>query len=631
MNLKFEYSPSSAYKEKLNLLFATLQYPDVIEFVDTVTINRFARDGFMLPISDYIDKLPNYKNAFTPEDWDKQVKLLSNARGKWFALEIKWPESAMGTNVWMYRIKEFEKQGISLPKTTDDLYQAMKQFKEVNPNATIPNRWGVWNAIEGFNMAFRVQTDIWLDPDVKDIVYGPATEKYRNLMKYMNCLFKEGILAKEFATMTGEQRTAEFTNGNVHVNYQFPGAENALNEWLKSNNLEPDWAWSKDALLLTAYPDKKPTQQRYKITTDFGTAITDKLSGEELDRYISFLNWAASEEGQIFYEFGIKGVTYDIIDGRPQYIGKAKDEMDPDSYLGNIESFGPFGYYLIQNEAHAKICYPLYHEINECTKGMEYYDYTPLAYRYTPEEEDIVADAGTVVNDVRDEYMLKFIMGNKDPNNDNDWNEYNVEALVISGQILTVKEVIEKVKKDIPYYEISGGRVTFSGGEPLLQVEFLKKLLMECKRQNIHTTVDTAGNVKWDIFEEILPYTDLFLYDIKCMDSNKHKEATGKGNMQILENLKLLENSSKDIWIRIPVIPGINDNEEEMKQIADFIEELKGINRVDILPFNRFGKEKYESLNMEYKVEKYPPLPEKLLDRLMNIFLERRFDTRLYI
>ena len=192
----------------------------------------------------------------------------------------------------------------------------------------------------------------------------------------------------------------------------------------------------------------------------------------------------------------------------------------------------------------------------------------------------------------------------------------NAEALVLCGKRMTVKEVIEKVKKDLPFYRISGGGVTFSGGEPLLQVEFLKELLMECKRQNIHTAVDTAGNVIWEMFEEILPYTDLFLYDIKCMDESKHKEATGSGNVWILKNLKLVTEFEKDVWIRIPVIPGINDNEEEMKRIADFIQELKGIKKINLLPFHKLGKEKYESLGMEYKAENYLPVPEELLVRL---------------
>jgi len=449
MILDYEYSSYAAYKDKINILFATGQYPQVVEFIDTPIINRLARDGFMIPLSDYIDRLTNYKNAFKPDDWDLQVKAMSNAAGKWYVLESKYAESALSTNIWMYRIKEFEKLNIPLPKTTEDLYMAMKKFKEVNPNATIPNRWGVWNAISGFDMAFRVQTGIWFDPDEKMLVYGSATEKYRELMKFMNKLFKEGILAKEFATMADEQRANEFIKGNVYVNFQFPGAENVLNEWMKSGNLEPDWGWEKDSLLLTAYPDKKPMQQKWKVTMDSGVGLTDKLKGEALDRFIDYVNWSCSEEGQIFHEFGIKGVTYDIIDGIPQYIGKAKDEADPNSYLGLIENFGPFGYYLIQNEDHAARCFPLNAKINEYTEGLEYFDYRPVICRFTPDEEDTISEVGVLLQDITDEYMVKFIMGTKDPNSDKDWNEYidKIKSAGYDNYIKIYREAYSRVNK----------------------------------------------------------------------------------------------------------------------------------------------------------------------------------------
>lgn len=424
MNIITENTPSSTYQEKLNLLFATGEYPDAMDFVNTTIINRLAKDGFMIALNDYEDRLTNYLNAFTPEEWDAQVKRISNASGKWFAIEIKTAESSSGSNIWMYRMKEFENAGLPLPKTTEDIYNVMKRFKEINPNATIPNRWGVWNALEGFNMAFRVQSDIWFDPDADEIVYGPVTEKYRDLMIFMERLYNEGILSKEFATMTSAQRNAELSKGNVYVNFQFPGAVKVLNGLLESGGKDPDWGWEKDHLLLTAYPDKEPMQQRYKMTLDYGTGLTDKLKGDALDRFLDYLNWCASDEGQIFCEFGVLGVTYEMRDGKPEYIGDAVDKTNPEAYLGNIQSFGPFGYYIIQNEDNVRKHYPEYTETNQYLTGEYYLTFIPLPFRYTIDEESTIADITTIINDVMAEYQLQFIMGVKRAASETDWSEY---------------------------------------------------------------------------------------------------------------------------------------------------------------------------------------------------------------
>lgn len=194
------------------------------------------------------------------------------------------------------------------------------------------------------------------------------------------------------------------------------------------------------------------------------------------------------------------------------------------------------------------------------------------------------------------------------------------EALVMNGRVLSVDEVLKEIDKDHNYYEASGGGVTFSGGEPLLQGKFLKELLKQCKRKKYHTAVDTAGNVPWETFKEILPYTDLFLYDIKAIDTEKHISTTGVNNDIILENLKMLAGEGVEIWIRIPVIPGVNDTESSMEGIAAFIDELKVVKVVEFLPFHRIGEGKYKSLGMEYKAKDYGAVPNDLLNTLMGTF-----------
>ena len=180
---------------------------------------------------------------------------------------------------------------------------------------------------------------------------------------------------------------------------------------------------------------------------------------------------------------------------------------------------------------------------------------------------------------------------------DADFICYN-DAKEICGREYTVNEVFDEIVKDKAYYETSGGGVTFSGGECMLQIDFLAEILKKCKTNCLHTAVDTAGNVKWESFEKILPYTDLILYDIKSFTENLHIEGTGVSNRLILENLKKLSESfNGDIIIRIPVITGFNNEIKEMQKIANFLKHIR-INMVELLPYHKMGEHKYEALNI---------------------------------
>jgi pyruvate formate lyase activating enzyme len=170
------------------------------------------------------------------------------------------------------------------------------------------------------------------------------------------------------------------------------------------------------------------------------------------------------------------------------------------------------------------------------------------------------------------------------------------------------------------YYRNSGGGVTFSGGEPTVQHEFLTSCLQRCKDLEIHTALDTCGYAKWPVWEEILPYTDLLLYDIKFIDSRKNQEFTGVGKELILENLKRISQQGKSIWIRIPLIPGHNDSEEDLRRIAEFIGPLKGVRKVSLLPYNPATGAKYEFIGKNYALEHLTPHSEERAEGFVKIF-----------
>ena len=172
------------------------------------------------------------------------------------------------------------------------------------------------------------------------------------------------------------------------------------------------------------------------------------------------------------------------------------------------------------------------------------------------------------------------------------------EARRICGKEYSVDELLAEVIKDKIFYDNSNGGVTFSGGECMLQIDFLAEILKKCKENNIHTAVDTAGHIPFESFEKILPYTDLFLYDVKIFDSDKHKKYVGVGNELILGNLKKLLKKGKKIWIRIPVIAGVNDSVEEIQKIKLFLSECGNPQMVELLPYHSMGQNKYRAIGM---------------------------------
>ena len=168
-------------------------------------------------------------------------------------------------------------------------------------------------------------------------------------------------------------------------------------------------------------------------------------------------------------------------------------------------------------------------------------------------------------------------------------------ARKIVGKRYTSAEIMKEILMDAPFYQHQEGGVTFSGGECMLQIGFLEELMQCCRQQHIACAVDTAGNVPWKAFERILPYTDLFLYDVKAFSPDLHREWIGVTNELILNNLSRILKTSR-VWIRIPIIPGFNDTVDEMQKIRAFLRPLPQPERIELLPYHAMGENKYPAL-----------------------------------
>jgi pyruvate formate lyase activating enzyme len=172
------------------------------------------------------------------------------------------------------------------------------------------------------------------------------------------------------------------------------------------------------------------------------------------------------------------------------------------------------------------------------------------------------------------------------------------EARKLMGRSMTVDKVMQEVVKDSKFYEDSGGGVTLSGGEPTAQPQFALAVLRNCKKAGLHTTLETCGYVSWQTMDKLLEYTDLVLYDVKCLDAKKHYAATGRPNAIILRNIKMIA-GYKPIRVRVPMIPGFNDSSHEVRAIANFVKKELGSIEIELLSYNKLGESKCNLLDRD--------------------------------
>ena len=196
----------------------------------------------------------------------------------------------------------------------------------------------------------------------------------------------------------------------------------------------------------------------------------------------------------------------------------------------------------------------------------------------------------------------------------------------ICGEELPVAKVIKELLKDKVFYKQSGGGVTFSGGEPMAQIDFLENITKACKSEGLHVAVDTSGFAPWSSFERIVNQTDLFLYDLKMINSAKHLIYTAVPNELILENLRKLSDLGKSIFIRIPVIPTVNDDQENIDQTILFLQQLN-IVQVNLLPYHNLGKGKAPRFGKTYKLSGIKSPTEEDMNKMGQQFIAAGFKT----
>jgi len=191
--------------------------------------------------------------------------------------------------------------------------------------------------------------------------------------------------------------------------------------------------------------------------------------------------------------------------------------------------------------------------------------------------------------------------------------EHAVTTDEVCGREMSVKEVVDEVRRDKVFYSSSGGGMTLTGGEPTMQPEFAFALASAAHDEGIHVALDTCGFAPWAVFERMLAVVDLFLYDLKCMDAAKHRKLTGTDNALILSNLNSIDAAGAKTWIRCPLVPGLNDSDSDLAALRDCMRSLRHVDKVEICPYHTLGLEKYAKFGRKIPAA-VPPVPADIAD-----------------
>ncbi|MGM0653025.1 MAG: glycyl-radical enzyme activating protein [Bacillota bacterium] len=200
-------------------------------------------------------------------------------------------------------------------------------------------------------------------------------------------------------------------------------------------------------------------------------------------------------------------------------------------------------------------------------------------------------------------------------------------ALEVVGKEMTINEISGEILKDTVIFEESGGGITLSGGEPLLQLEFAAELLKTMKAHDINTAVETSGYISKKALKHVMPWTDLFLYDLKLVEPELCENYTGGSSKLVIDNLKFLSNNGNQVIVRMPLIPGVNDHYNHLQLIADTLKE-NSINEIELIPYHNLGTDKYKGLSLDYNLQEISPPSKKKIAAVRKTFLSKGILTK---
>ncbi|MGG1555207.1 extracellular solute-binding protein [Paenibacillus ferrarius] len=422
---------------KTTLLFSTGDGPEFIPYSrDQWKSIEWMSAGYLRPfeLDEIKQKLPNYLKIWSNEEWDTVLKSTRFSDGKLYFLPNK--RTIPVQTAWQYRKDLFDKYGLKFPKTPDDMINTLKTIKDktglipfVVPGNSSSPLWAVSTFFQMFGFPDLLLTwNSYVDPATKQFyAYPLATDQSRNILVFLNKMYKNGLLMKDFATATADQTNKLIAQGN-HVIAQTINDPSFMDGQQKAAAPDAKWAWVDNY----DHPSNDPNKTIYKKESYYsfwGPAIKKGTSQEKVDRLLDYLNWAVSEEGQLWYTYGKEGVTYEKKDGVPTFLPTMSTPTQAQgdklaNYGINIGVIGLGGFitpYKTFDQTFNKAKLEMSTVIP--SKPNYYGPIEPILQLSDADRKKLVG-LETTLNGVRDEYWLKFIMGALDPSNDGDWKKF---------------------------------------------------------------------------------------------------------------------------------------------------------------------------------------------------------------
>lgn len=428
-NMTFEWNdiPGSNFVEQANLLFATGEYPDWFWRANKNQVDSWGAEGYLYDYSQDWSKVQNFRDLFTDEQWEEVLRRITSPDGGVYFIprvDRRINGELPVTLMWNYKKSAWDALGLEFPKTTDELYEALKKIKENDPSAVpLPGRWDITGATYGLVNAFRTSLTFLEDPDQNDeLVYGPVSDKFRDMLVYVNKLYAEGLLDKDFLTQTDDQWKQDVGSGTAYIQF-------GTNYYHMFNTLDADGGWTYAPHYISAYEGKGAMLGVGSGVQTYGPIITDKASDVERERLLEYINWSFTREGLDLHLYGVEGETYTIdADGN-----RVPTEIVNDNYTGydkgkDLVTYG-FQYLSLEEYQPRDIANnPWIEELtNQLRNDPNNVFIRSLGFVFTEDEAKDLADVKTLVEDAMKRNVAEFIMGNKDPNNDGDWDKYMSE------------------------------------------------------------------------------------------------------------------------------------------------------------------------------------------------------------
>ena len=420
------------FKTNVTLQMAGRDYPDILWHGDNGLAQELSLTGHILAIDDYEDKLPDYIKVFNDNvdgGWDYIKSLLKASDGKVYSLVSKNPRDT--AKCWHLRAGTLMKMGLidsveDLPMTVEDFVKLLEQVKEQQPDS-IPfmvQGWGhVW---DGWDYAFNVQAGQYLDYFTNEFVpYGPATDNWRNMLINLNYMYSHGLIAEDYLTTTEDDTKANTIKGIYYAEWNWAGSHtNSMNQM--NSQSDPDCGWIY-YLNTIAADDSRHTFDK-EAPYKGGILLTDKLSGERLDRVLEFLNWCATEEGSEILSCGLEGLTYTVgADGSKAYTDLISDFDTTAAPAVPLHAYTRFHQDYIPNrniDAVIAVSGPVNIALGTSFRSQGYGYFKTLPFSFDTDTQEEVNMLKTLLNDTMTDYSNQFVMGIMDPNDDAAWEAY---------------------------------------------------------------------------------------------------------------------------------------------------------------------------------------------------------------